>query len=181
MKTINIDMKSVVAAVESLETLSRGFAEAASAFKELVRPFEQAKEQAEKPESLVDKFKAEFEASRPQARPQARPVQAELPLPAAAACLPITASRARLGDVGYENEPNPNRQACGQIGGLATAGVKRAPSPDRRRPGTVMVKDMSVNEKRRYWRWTKFRAAQRAAGAKPVSWAAWVGAVRADA
>lgn len=177
MKTIDIDMKSIVAAVESLETLSRGFAEAASAFKALVRPFEQAEEPAGKPESLCDKFKAEFEASRP----QARPVQAELPLPAAAACLPITASRARLGDVGYEDEPNPNRQACGQIGGLATAGVKRAPSPDRRRPGTVMVKDMSVNEKRRYWRWTKFRAAQRAAGAKPVSWAAWVGAVRADA
>jgi hypothetical protein len=123
---------------------------------------------AEKPESLCDKFKAEFEASRP----KTKPVQLKLPLP------PVTVDRAarlRLGDIGYENEVNPNRQACGQLGGLATAGVKRAPSPDRRKPGTVMVKNMSVNEKRRYWRWSKFRAAQRSAGVDPVSWAAWVG------
>ena len=62
-----------------------------------------------------------------------------------------------------------------QIGGLATAGIKRAPSPDRRPRGSVMVKNMSVNEKRRYWRWSKYRAAQRSAGVEPVSWAAWAG------
>ena len=123
---------------------------------------------AEEPKSLVDKFPAEFEASRP----KTRPVQPELPLP------PVTVDRSarlRLGDAGYENEPNPSRRACGQLGGLAAAGVKRAPCPDRRPRGSVMVKDMSVNEKRRYWRWTKHRAACRAAGVAPVSWAAWAG------
>jgi len=127
-----------------------------------------AKEPAGKPESLCDKFKAEFEASRP----KTRPIQLKLPLP------PVTVNRAtrlRLGDVGYENEVNPNRRACGQIGGLATAGVKRTPSPDRRKPGTVMVKNMSVNEKRRYWRWTKHRADCRAFGRTPATWAEWVG------
>ena len=123
---------------------------------------------AEEPKSPVDKVQAKAEPSGP----QTKPVQLKLPLP------PVTASRAarrRLGDVGYENEVNPVRRACGQCGGLATAGVKRAPSPDRRPRGSVMVKNMSVNEKRRYWRWSKFRAAQRSAGVDPVSWAAWAG------
>ena len=121
---------------------------------------------AEEPKSPADTLPTEFESSRP----QTKPVQLKLPLP------PATASRAarqRLGDVGYENEVNPNRQACGQCGGLATAGVKRAPCPDRRPRGSVMIKNMSVNEKRRYWRWSKYRAAQRSAGLEPVSWAAW--------
>ena len=107
-----------------------------------------------------------------------RPVQMKLPLP------PITVDRTtrqRLGDAGYENEVNPVRQACGQLGGLATAGVKRASCPDRRPRGSVMVKNMSVNEKRRYWRWSKYRAAQRSAGVDPVSWAAWVGDAGVDA
>ena len=120
---------------------------------------------AEEPKSLVDKFPAEFEASRP----KARPIQLKLPLGDA------VPGRARSGDVGYENEVNPNRRACGQLGGLATAGVKRAPSPDRRRPGTVMVKNMSVNEKRRYWRWIKHRADCRAFGRTPATWAEWAG------
>ena len=129
---------------------------------------------AEKPKLPVDKVQAKAEPSGP----QTKPVQLKLPLP------PVTASRAarqRLGDVGYENEVNPVRRACGQCGGLATAGVKRAPCPDRRRRGSVMVKNMSVNEKRRYWRWSKFRAMQRSAGIDPVSWAAWVGDAGADA
>ena len=121
---------------------------------------------AEEPKSPADPLPTEFEPSRP----QTKPVQLKLPLP------PVTASRAarqRLGDVGYENEVNPNRQTCGQLGGLATAGIKRAPCPDRRPRGSVMIKNMSVNEKRRYWRWSKYRAAQRSAGLEPVSWAAW--------
>lgn len=103
---------------------------------------------------------------------ETRPVQLQLPLP------PVTidrSARRRVGDAGYENEVNPARQACGQLGGLATAGVKRASCPDRRPRGSVMIKNMSVNEKRRYWRWSKYRAAQRSAGVDPVSWAAWTG------
>ena len=122
---------------------------------------------AEEPKSPADKVQAETEPPAP----ETRPVQLQLPLP------PVTINCAarRVGDVGYENEVNPARQACGQLGGLATAGIKRAPSPDRRPRGSVMVKNMSVNEKRRYWRWSKYRAAQRSAGVDPVSWAAWVG------
>lgn len=123
---------------------------------------------AEESKSPADTLPPEFESSRP----QTKPVQLKLPLP------PVTVdctARQRLGDVGYENEVNPNRQTCGKLGGLATAGVKRAPCPDRRQRGSVMVKNMSVNEKRRYWRWAKFRAVQRSAGIDPVSWSAWTG------
>ena len=129
---------------------------------------------AEEPKLPVDKVQAKAEPSGP----QTKPVQLKLSLP------PVTTDRTarqRLGDVGYENEVNPNRQACGQLGGLATAGVKHAPCPDRRQRGSVMVKNMSVNEKRRYWRWAKFRAMQRSAGIDPVSWAAWVGDAGVDA
>lgn len=121
---------------------------------------------AEEPRSPADKVPTEFEPSKP----QTKPIQMKLPLP------PIMVDRTtrqRLGDVGYENVVNPNRQACGQLSGLATAGIKRAPCPDRRPRGSVMIKNMSVNEKRRYWRWSKYRAAQRSAGLEPVSWAAW--------
>ena len=128
---------------------------------------------AEEQKSPADKVQTE---SAPPA-PETRPVQLQLPLP------PVTIDRAarRAGDAGYENEVNPVRQACGQLGGLATAGVKRASCPDRRPRGSVMVKNMSVNEKRRYWRWAKFRAMQRSAGIDPVSWAAWAGDAGADA
>ena len=129
---------------------------------------------AEEPKPSADTLSTEFEPSRP----QTKPVQLKLSLPPATV---DRTTRQRLGDVGYENEVNPNRQACGQLGGLATAGVKRAPCPDRRRRGSVMVKNMSVNEKRRYWRWAKFRAMQRSAGIDPVSWAAWVGDAGVDA
>ena len=122
---------------------------------------------AEEPEPSADKVRTE---SAPPAT-ETRPVQLQLPLP------PVTIDRParRVGDVGYENEVNPVRQACGQLGGLATAGVKRASCHDRRPRGSVMIKNMSVNEKRRYWRWSKYRAAQRSAGVDPVSWAAWIG------
>ena len=123
---------------------------------------------AEEPKSSADKVKTESEPPAP----ETRPVQLQLPLPAVTIDHPV---RRRAGDAGYENEVNPVRRACGQCGGLATAGVKRAPCPDRRRRGSVMVKNMSVNEKRRYWRWSKYRAAQRSAGVDPVSWAAWIG------
>ena len=121
---------------------------------------------AEEPKSPADTLPTEFEPSRP----QTKPVQLKLQLPPATV---DRTARQRLGDVGYENEVNPNRQTCGQLGGLATAGIKRAPCPDRRPRGSVMIKNMSVNEKRRYWRWSKYRAAQRSAGLEPVSWAAW--------
>ena len=129
---------------------------------------------AEEPEPSAGKVQAE---SAPPA-PETQPVQLQLPLP------PVTIdrdARRRTGDAGYENEVNPVRQVCGQLGGLATAGVKRVSCPDRRPRGSVMVKNMSVNEKRRYWRWSKYRAAQRSAGVDPVSWAAWVGDAGADA
>ena len=121
---------------------------------------------AEEPKSPADTLPTEFEPSRP----QTKPVQLKLQLPPATV---DRTARQRLGDVGYENEVNPNRQTCGQLGGLAMAGIKRAPCPDRRPRGSVMIKNMSVNEKRRYWRWSKYRAAQRSAGLEPVSWAAW--------
>jgi len=101
-----------------------------------------------------------------------KPVQLRLDLPETIEI----AHRGRLGDVGYENDANPNRQAVGQIGGLATAGLKRAPCLDKRRRGSVMVKDMAVNEKRRYWRWAKDRAKARMLGATPPSWNAWTAA-----
>ena len=129
---------------------------------------------AEEPKPSADALPTKFEPSRP----QTKPVQLKLSLPPATV---DRTARQRLGDVGYENEVNPNRQACGQLGGLATAGVKRAPCPDRRQRGSVMVKHMSVNEQRRYWRWAKFRAMQRSAGIDPVSWAAWVGDAGVDA
>ena len=129
---------------------------------------------AEEPKSRADKVKTESEPPAP----ETRPVQLQLPLPPVTIDHPV---RRRAGDAGYENEVNPVRRACGQCGGLATAGVKRAPCPDRRRRGSVMVKNMSVNEKRRYWRWSKFRAMQRSAGIDPVSWAAWVGDAGVDA
>ena len=121
----------------------------------------------EEPEPSASRVQTE---SAPPAT-ETRPVQLQLPLP------PVTIDRParRVGDVGYENEVNPVRQACGQLGGLATAGVKRASCPDRRPRGSVMIKNMSVNEKRRYWRWSKYRAAQRSAGVDPVSWTEWVG------
>lgn len=122
---------------------------------------------AEEPKSSTDKVQTESEPSAT----ETRPVQLQLPLPS----VTINCAARRAGDAGYENEANPARQACGQLGGLATAGIKRAPSPDRRPRGSVMVKNMSVNEKRRYWRWSKYRAAQRSAGVDLVSWAAWVG------
>ena len=131
---------------------------------------------AEEPESPAAALPPEFEPSGPQTK--LVQLKLKLPLPPATA---DRAARQRLGDVGYENEVNPNRQACGQLGGLAAAGVKHAPCPDRRRRGSVMVKNMSVNEKRRYWRWAKLRAMQRSAGIDPVSWAAWAGDARVDA
>jgi len=169
---MNITKENLESAVQALTLINEGLARLILGTSRLKQSVEDALKvetpEAGKPESLVDKFPAEFEASRP----KTKPIQLKLPLP------PVTVDRAarlRLGDVGYEDEVNPNRQACGQIGGLATAGVKRAPCPDRRPRGSVMVKNMSVNEKRRYWRWTKHRAACRAAGAAPVSWAAWAG------
>ena len=76
---------------------------------------------AEEPKLPADKVKTE---SVPPA-PETKPVQLQLPLP------PVTincATHRRVGDVGYENEVNPARQACGQLGGLATAGIKRPPA-----------------------------------------------------
>ena len=116
------------------------------------------------PKSLVDKFPAEFEASRPKTQPE---------LPGLDRAPGERSHRVRLGDFGFEDEFNPVRQAVGQAGGLATAGVARAPSPDRRAPGTVMVKLMTVNEKRRYWRWAKDRSKARALGHTPPSWPLW--------
>lgn len=169
---MNITKEKLESAVQALNLINEGLSRLILGTSRLKQSVEDALKaetpKTEKPESLVDKFPAEFEASRP----KTRPVQLKLPLQ------PVTVDRAtrlRLGDVGYEDEPNPNRRACGQLGGLATAGVKRAPSPDRRKPGTVMVKNMSVNEKRRYWRWIKHRADCRAFGRTPATWAEWVG------
>jgi len=109
-----------------------------------------------------------LEAAEAETPAPAKPIQLKLPI------LETIAHRDRLGDVGYEDEANPTRQAVGQVGGLATAGIERAPSPDRRPRGSVMVKDMLVNEKRRYWRWAKDRARCRAANQTPPSWDKWV-------
>lgn len=75
---------------------------------------------------------------------------------------------------GFENSVNPARQAIGQKGGLASLGVKRAHVADRRERGSVNIKNMSVNEKRQYWRWTNYRRLCRKLGNKVVSWDYWI-------
>lgn len=120
----------------------------------------------EDPVSLCDKFPAEFEATRP----KPKPIQLKLPVGG-----PVE-HRERLGDAGYADSANPVRQAVGQLGGLATTGRPRAKSPDRRRRGSVMVKLMDVNQKRRYWRWCDDRKRARAAGRTPQTWTQWVDA-----
>jgi len=85
--------------------------------------------------------------------------------------LPGTRRQAKaLGDRGYETSPNPARQAAG-------AAVRR-PAQSRtkttRRPrGSVGVKDMSLAERRLYWRWADARKRARAAGITPPGWDEW--------
>jgi hypothetical protein len=129
---------------------------AASALEAVSRGFRDA---AESLKQFLEPFAA---LEKPKAEPKL--VQQELDF----------GHRGRLGDVGYENEANPVRQAVGQIGGLANVGKVRAACPDRRRRGTVNVKLMNVNEKRQYWRWSKDRAAARAAGQTPPRWSEWI-------
>jgi len=175
MKTTNnIDPDAAAKAVESLKTIASGFAQAARALEALFAPFAE-REPVKEPADLTDKFKGLFEATRP----GAKPVQPDLPgvdfkLKALAGKdVNFSAHRATLGDFGFTDEANPVRQEVGQAGGLATAGVARAPSPDRRSPGTVNVKLMDVNQKRRYWRWAKDRSKARALGQTPPSWPLW--------
>jgi hypothetical protein len=75
---------------------------------------------------------------------------------------------------GFEDSVNPARQVIGQKGGLATLGIKRAHVADRRERGSVNIKNMSVNEKRQYWRWTNYRRLCRKLGNKVVSWDYWI-------
>jgi hypothetical protein len=75
---------------------------------------------------------------------------------------------------GFEDSVNPARQVIGQKGGLATLGIKRAHAADRRVRGSVNIKNMSVNEKRQYWRWTNYRRLCRKLGNKVVSWDYWI-------
>lgn len=76
--------------------------------------------------------------------------------------------------IGFEDSVNPARQVIGQKGGLATLGIKRAHAADRRERGSVNIKNMSVNEKRQYWRWTNYRRLCRKLGNKVVSWDCWI-------
>lgn len=170
MKTTNIiDPDAAAKAVASLKTIASGFAQAAAALEALFAPFAE-REPAKEPASLTDKFKDVFEATCP----KAKPVQPDLPgVDFKLKALVESSHRATLGDFGFADEANPVRQAVGQAGGLATAGLARAPSPDRRRPGTVNVKFMDVNQKRRYWRWAKDRSKARAAGQTPPTWTVW--------
>jgi len=178
MKTTNnLNPDAAAKAVASLKTIAAGFAQAAAALEALFAPFA-GRETAKKPESLCDKFKGLFE----QTRPGAKPFQPDLPgVDFKLKALAESSHRATLGDFGFEDEANPVRREVGQAGGLATAGVARAPSPDRRRPGTVNVKLMDVNQKRRYWRWAKDRSKARASGQTPPSWTAWASANAATA
>ena len=75
---------------------------------------------------------------------------------------------------GFENSVNPIRQVIGQKGGLAGLGVKRVHVADRREHGSVNFKNMSINEKRQYWRWSKYRSLCRKLGNKVVSWDYWI-------
>jgi hypothetical protein len=75
---------------------------------------------------------------------------------------------------GFENSVNPDRQVIGQKGGLAGFGIKRAHVADRRERGSVNIKNMSVNEKRQYWRWTNYRRLCRKLGNEVISWDHWI-------
>lgn len=75
---------------------------------------------------------------------------------------------------GFENSVNPARQVIGQKGGLAGFGIKHVHATDRREYGSVNFKNMSVNEKRQYWRWTNYRRLCRKLGNKVVSWDCWI-------
>jgi len=86
---------------------------------------------------------------------------------------PDYGAKPRAPERGFENEVNPAHVAAGAIGGRATAGVKRAASPDRRKPGTVNVDRMDVQAKREYWRWAGDRKAARKAGCRVLGWDEW--------
>ena len=74
---------------------------------------------------------------------------------------------------GFENSMNPARQMAGRRNGLAGFGIKHAHATDRREYGSVDFKNMSVNEKRQYWRWSKYRSLCRKAGLNVPSWNEW--------
>lgn len=79
----------------------------------------------------------------------------------------------RLGDAGFENSVNPMRQKIGQIGGLKGAGIKHT-STSRRQYGTVNFKDMTIAQKRVYWRWADARRSCRKQNITPPTWNEWV-------
>jgi hypothetical protein len=70
-------------------------------------------------------------------------------------------------------EFDPAKQAIGQIGGLAGAGISRVSSP-RRTYGTVCFKDMTVQAKRQYWRWSAARKTARRLGKAEPTWEQWI-------
>ena len=142
-----------------LSKMSAGFLDLASAARAA------ALKPEEKPQSLTEKFKAEFEA----ARPKGKPAQLDL----FDFRTPDYGAKPRAPERGFENEVNPAHVAAGAIGGHATAGVKRAVSPDRRKPGTVNVDRMDVQAKREYWRWAGDRKAARRAGCRVLGWDEW--------
>ena len=82
-------------------------------------------------------------------------------------------SYTNVGDYGYYDSPNPTRQATGQIGGMAGIGVKHTSTPRRPR-GSVNCKDMDINEKRLYWRWSDARKKCIKLGQEVPSWDEWV-------
>lgn len=107
--------------------------------------------------------------AKPVEKPVEKPVQQELDLGLG---MPLSGHRERYGDVGYEDDFNPVRQAVGALG-AEKASRSHAQSLDKRPRGSVMVKDMTVNEKRRYWRWAADRKTARKIGMIPPSWAKW--------
>lgn len=78
-----------------------------------------------------------------------------------------------LGDAGFENSVNPMRQKIGQIGGLKGAGIKHISTP-RRKYGTVNIKDMTIAQKRVYWRWSAARRSCHKQNIVPPTWNEWV-------
>ena len=151
----------------ALDTLSKGFAETSIGLFDLAKAMRSAAAPTtdEDSERLAEKFKADIEASSH----NTKPVQLDM----FNFKTPDYNTKPRAPERGFENEVNPAHVAAGTIGGHASAGVKRATSPDRRKPGTVNVDQMDVQAKREYWRWAGARKAARKAGCRVLGWDEW--------
>ena len=121
--------------------------------------------------AILDQIKTKIALAETTASPAVTYEQQDLP------GLEITCTRTRrtrhgIGNRGFEDKPNPACVRAGQINGLKNQGRPHTPSP-RRPHGTVNVKSMTLQEKRRYWRWADARRNCRRENTTPPSWNEW--------